>query len=662
MASQPSRHSRPETTQPTSQIPNSSSRIRMIRLCTTYSGSCRSVTTTGAGRRRNTPPTLRPHRVIRSRPCAARGPSAWAGASSLRASAHEPAARSRSLTIDGGSGHAMASSGSSNATATSSRRVVLGVDAVAGVGGVGEGLEAVQEPARDVERVQRLVVQPERRRLRRTSASPRRASTTTSWIAPWAQRTSLASPAAAAPVHPAHHPARAARLRVLHERVGIQPRGRARRRRRRCGRRSRARHGTGSARTAAPRRGSSSAPARAPTLRALLCRRRCATHRRPCRIVLTDHGSPLLEDAPPGRSPAGSAGRTTAGSCSTSATSPPRAVPRGRGRRARPRLPAADVAVRGLRARAARRRHRGAGGGAGPRARGAHRAAPRGDRGGGRRGGAARAAARRWSSPARTAAPGSTASPRTGSPRCRSAGRPTSSSTACFGVMHEADQRAALRTRVDAVAPGGTLVLMFHSLAAIMDGGQWNALRLGHYAYYSTPGMVGMLAELGMTVTSAHRFPLYGGTVVLTAVARRRADPPALAELLAAERATGVTGRGRGRRAGRGGGPHGHRPARAAGGAPGRRTAGVRLRGGLPGGVAALPGRGGPHAARRGRRRFPGQARQAHAGHRRAGDLAGAARGRGAGRRAGVRLRRAGRGAARALPQIPADRWVDAGA
>ena len=111
---------------------------------------------------------------------------------------------------------------------------------------------------------------------------------------------------------------------------------------------------------------------------------------------------------------------------------------------------------------------------------------------------------------------------------------------ACFGVMHEADQQAALRTRVDAVAPDGTLVLMFHSLAAIMDGGQWNALRLGHYAYYSTPSMVGMLAELGMTVTSAHRFPLYGGTVVLTA-SRGGAHPPALDELLAAERATGVT-------------------------------------------------------------------------------------------------------------------------
>jgi hypothetical protein len=110
----------------------------------------------------------------------------------------------------------------------------------------------------------------------------------------------------------------------------------------------------------------------------------------------------------------------------------------------------------------------------------------------------------------------------------------------CFGVMHEADQQAALRTRVDAVAPGGTLILLFHSLAAIVDGGQWNALRLGHYAYYSTPGMVGMLAELGMTVTSARRFPLYGGTVVLTASRDAAPDTTALPELVAAERATGV--------------------------------------------------------------------------------------------------------------------------
>jgi hypothetical protein len=87
----------------------------------------------------------------------------------------------------------------------------------------------------------------------------------------------------------------------------------------------------------------------------------------------------------------------------------------------------------------------------------------------------------------------------------------------CFGVMHERDQDAALRERAAAVRPGGRLVVQYHSLHAIMTGVQWNALRLGHYAYYSTPAMIGMLERAGLTVTSAHRFPLYGGTVALTA-------------------------------------------------------------------------------------------------------------------------------------------------
>jgi SAM-dependent methyltransferase len=87
----------------------------------------------------------------------------------------------------------------------------------------------------------------------------------------------------------------------------------------------------------------------------------------------------------------------------------------------------------------------------------------------------------------------------------------------CFGVMHERDQDAALRERAAAVRPGGRLVVQFHSLHAIVSGTQWNALRLGHYAYYSTPAMIGMLGRAGLTVTTARRFPLYGGTVALVA-------------------------------------------------------------------------------------------------------------------------------------------------
>ncbi|OLT16129.1 hypothetical protein BJF78_15195 [Pseudonocardia sp. CNS-139] len=113
----------------------------------------------------------------------------------------------------------------------------------------------------------------------------------------------------------------------------------------------------------------------------------------------------------------------------------------------------------------------------------------------------------------------------------------------CFGLMHEPDQDAALRERMAAVRPGGRLVLQYHSLEAIMAGAQWNALRLGHYAYYSTPAMARMLDAAGFTITSAHRFPLYGGTVALTAgrtAERPIVDTAAVEAVLAPERAAGV--------------------------------------------------------------------------------------------------------------------------
>jgi SAM-dependent methyltransferase len=122
---------------------------------------------------------------------------------------------------------------------------------------------------------------------------------------------------------------------------------------------------------------------------------------------------------------------------------------------------------------------------------------------------------------------------------------------ACFGMMHARDQRAALAERAARLAPGGVLLLQYHCLGAIVEGRQWNALRHGHYAYYSTPALVGMLAAAGMSAATAHRFPLYGGTVLL--VARRRGELPAsagarvgpppdaaLAEVVAGEEAAGV--------------------------------------------------------------------------------------------------------------------------
>ena len=110
---------------------------------------------------------------------------------------------------------------------------------------------------------------------------------------------------------------------------------------------------------------------------------------------------------------------------------------------------------------------------------------------------------------------------------------------ASFGMMHARDQAAALDALVGRLAPGGTLLFGFHSLAAILREQQWNAVRLGHYAYYSVPVLQRMLAERGLTITSAWEFELYGGTVLLAA--RRDGQPDeSVAEIIAAELAAGV--------------------------------------------------------------------------------------------------------------------------
>jgi hypothetical protein len=87
----------------------------------------------------------------------------------------------------------------------------------------------------------------------------------------------------------------------------------------------------------------------------------------------------------------------------------------------------------------------------------------------------------------------------------------------CFGLMHWRDQAAAIAQRAERVAPGGVLLLQYHELRAIVRQGQWNMLRLGHYAYYSLTTLVTMLASVGFTARTAWSFDLYGGTVLLAA-------------------------------------------------------------------------------------------------------------------------------------------------
>lgn len=109
----------------------------------------------------------------------------------------------------------------------------------------------------------------------------------------------------------------------------------------------------------------------------------------------------------------------------------------------------------------------------------------------------------------------------------------------CFGLMHEPDQAAGLARRVERMRPGGVLILQFHSLAAIVRGAQWNALRHAHFAYYSTPVLVDMLDTVGLSVRTVRRFPLYGGTNLLV-ITRDGLPDEAVRELSAQELAEGM--------------------------------------------------------------------------------------------------------------------------
>ncbi|RLV48616.1 methyltransferase domain-containing protein [Nocardioides mangrovicus] len=86
-----------------------------------------------------------------------------------------------------------------------------------------------------------------------------------------------------------------------------------------------------------------------------------------------------------------------------------------------------------------------------------------------------------------------------------------------FGLMHEPDQAAAIRERADRLADDGVLLLLFHSLATIVEQGQWSSLRHGHTGYYSLTALGTLLGQVGLAPATVWEFDLYGGTVLLAA-------------------------------------------------------------------------------------------------------------------------------------------------
>ncbi|MGQ4617267.1 class I SAM-dependent methyltransferase [Nocardia sp. R7R-8] len=104
-----------------------------------------------------------------------------------------------------------------------------------------------------------------------------------------------------------------------------------------------------------------------------------------------------------------------------------------------------------------------------------------------------------------------------------------------FGLMHERDQRAAVAERAAATAAGGVLLVHYHPLHTIVAGHQWNALRHGHFAYYSLAVLRNMLGAAGMSVVTAWDFELYGGTVLIAAVHGAAEPDAAVHRVLARE-------------------------------------------------------------------------------------------------------------------------------
>lgn len=112
----------------------------------------------------------------------------------------------------------------------------------------------------------------------------------------------------------------------------------------------------------------------------------------------------------------------------------------------------------------------------------------------------------------------------------------------CFGIMHEPDQQSAFARRARVTRPDGVLLLQYHSIVTIVRQGQWNALRHGHFAYYSLTTLMRLLGQAGMRIVIAWEFDLYGGTVLLAAV-HGEADPDeSVLRILATEDALGMTG------------------------------------------------------------------------------------------------------------------------
>lgn len=110
-------------------------------------------------------------------------------------------------------------------------------------------------------------------------------------------------------------------------------------------------------------------------------------------------------------------------------------------------------------------------------------------------------------------------------------------------LMHAPDLGATLDHLVTEVAPGGVLVAEFFHVLPMVERTLVDTVRHAHFTYLSVDTAARLLADRGLTVTSATEVPSYGGSVRVIARHTRESPlvDPSVAGIVERERAAGVT-------------------------------------------------------------------------------------------------------------------------
>ena len=109
-------------------------------------------------------------------------------------------------------------------------------------------------------------------------------------------------------------------------------------------------------------------------------------------------------------------------------------------------------------------------------------------------------------------------------------------------LAHEEDVEDCLAERHQVLAPEGLLVLEFHHLLALVEQGQFDTVRHGHWSYLSLNAVQSLAERHGLTCVQAIAEPVFGGSLRVV-LAHRGAGYPidaGVAGLLAREADAGL--------------------------------------------------------------------------------------------------------------------------